>query len=417
MDSKSFVKSKLFMILIILAFLLSFVTGGFSTLIGVVMIVLRIKSKKKKRIETTYEQNKQNEENPVILAFRNIESGILPVFDNSPVVYKNEITHVYCQAIRYVTKNRVVGRTSSSSGVSIRVSKRYTYRSGGTQGHSIYGNVISAFHGEFVLTNKRIMFINDQQGFSGSIDSIGVIKEEENGRILIQMGKSSYLLHIVAFVNQQTFQPFIISGAASLLVQAISLIRNNQVQSNITPETKARTMHILFSEIKRLFENENRMTYDYDENVFWQYYFTRNQCNPYLSVEIGKLPNSIMATLCIEVNDIGEMLYSFAFTEVDNSGKFCDFIETERVKHEYPELYNAYVDAIYSTVGYNRNYSDVTVFWDYVRDDRGRLFDFINFSQSCIDLISDYKAQAEKMFNKFNAYIHNVSYILQSKSA
>ena len=177
--------------------------------------------------------------------------------------------------------------------------------------------------------------------------------------------------------------------------------------ANALPEAKTGVMLNFFRELKRLFEQYGRTTYDYDDEVINQFYFSRKPLNPYLSVEIAKLPHNLTATLCIEVD--GDMYYSFAFTEVDKNGEFCEFKETEWVKSEYPAVYNDFNDAVQKSIQKEGEKSTVTVFWDYVRDDKDRTLDFKNFSPSCVDLAIDYTEQAKHIFTTLDAYIQSIA--------
>lgn len=190
-------------------------------------------------------------------------------------------------------------------------------------------------------------------------------------------------------------------------VNTISLTSENMRSAieiaNALPEAKTQIMLNLFRELKRLFEAKNRTTYDYDEDVIKQYYTSRKHGCPCLSVEIKKLPHNLTATLCIEID--WNLYFCFAFTEVDKSGKFCEYKETEWVKKKCPEAYHTFVDAVFDIMGEQGEKTSNTVFWDYLYDDGGRQFDFKSFSPACIDLASNYMEQAQKIYITLDGYI------------
>ena len=172
------------------------------------------------------------------------------------------------------------------------------------------------------------------------------------------------------------------------------------------PEVKTGIMLNLFSELKRLFENGKRVVYDYDEETIRQYYFSRKHLAPYISVEIGKLPYNLIATLCIEI--YGSLYYSFAFTKLDKEGEFCEYMDIEQIKKDYPIVYNSFVNAVFDVVGSGKNSAN-TIFWDYLLDDQGRQFDFKNFTPSCADLVSKCTEKAKTIYDALDKYISEIS--------
>jgi hypothetical protein len=172
--------------------------------------------------------------------------------------------------------------------------------------------------------------------------------------------------------------------------------------ANALPEAKTRIMLNLFREFKHLFTNGNRAVYDYDEEIIKQYYFSRKQLYPCLSVEIMKLPNNLTAALCIEVE--WNLYFSFAFTEADKNGKVCEYIEAELVKVKYPQIYNSFANAVHEVMGTGEK-SKNTIYWDYILDNRGRQLDFKNFSLSCAELTLNYVQQAKNIFETLDRYI------------
>lgn len=211
--------------------------------IGIIMLFLRSASlrkekklqkeiQKKQALQAEYAtQAAQYYASPIVQAVKKIERGYLPIITSPSIVKRDEITHLTCQAIRYITKNRVTGRTSSYGGASFRVAKGITIRTGGGEGHSIYGDVTSEFKGEFILTNKRALFIHGQHGFECTLSSLSAISGDDSGKVIIQKGNTSCVLRFVA--NTYNGQNRLLEwDCAELLIRAISLI-NNQQYNNI----------------------------------------------------------------------------------------------------------------------------------------------------------------------------------------
>lgn len=123
-----------------------------------------------------------------------IEAGVLPTLAVVPVILaEGEVGHFCAPACRYITKKKAVGRTGSGGGVSVRVAKGVSVRSGGGASQTIYDDVTDTFGGLVVLTNRRIVFMSKQNGFDCKLSSISAIAPE-GGRVMIQAGSTVYRL-------------------------------------------------------------------------------------------------------------------------------------------------------------------------------------------------------------------------------
>ena len=155
-----------------------------------------------------------------------IFNGILPVVADSPMLREGETTHFMCVAERTITKNRVVGRTGGSFGVSTRIGRGASIRTTSFSSQPVYGDVVGKHLGTFILTDKRIVFQHSQHGFETTISTIATISEGEDSDVVIQKGSTSYVLKLVAEVDNRTRTFMVLLNPADLLVQAISLIRD-----------------------------------------------------------------------------------------------------------------------------------------------------------------------------------------------
>lgn len=125
-----------------------------------------------------------------------IEQGGLPVIVGTPVILEEgEAAHYYAPAIRSVTKTRVVGHTGGGAGVSVRVAKGVSVRTGGGSSQNVRGDVTDDFTGAVVLTNRRLVFLNNQAGFECKLSSVSAVTTLTNS-ILIQSGAKSYQLSV-----------------------------------------------------------------------------------------------------------------------------------------------------------------------------------------------------------------------------
>lgn len=123
-----------------------------------------------------------------------IEQGGLPTIVGTPVILEEgEAAHYYAPAIRSVTKNRVVGHTGGGAGVSVRVAKGVSVRTGGGSSQNVRSDVTDYFTGAVVLTNRRLVFLHNQAGFECKLSSVSAVTPLTDS-ILIQSGTKSYQL-------------------------------------------------------------------------------------------------------------------------------------------------------------------------------------------------------------------------------
>lgn len=125
-----------------------------------------------------------------------IQSGALPVLSSVPVVLaEGETAHYFAPARRYITKTKAVGRTGNHGGVSVRVAKGVSLRTGGGASKTVYDDVTDSFAGQVILTDRRIVFLAKQNGFDCKLDTISAITPEGD-RIMIQAGSKTYRLAV-----------------------------------------------------------------------------------------------------------------------------------------------------------------------------------------------------------------------------
>lgn len=125
-----------------------------------------------------------------------IQAGELPVVTDVPVVLaEGEVARYYAPAVRFVTKTKAVGRTGGHGGVSVRVAKGVSVRSGRGASQTVYDDVTDRFEGRVVLTDQRIVFLAVQGGFDCKLDKVSAIIPEGD-RIMVQAGSNAYRLAV-----------------------------------------------------------------------------------------------------------------------------------------------------------------------------------------------------------------------------
>jgi hypothetical protein len=102
-----------------------------------------------------------------------------------------EILIYVAPAQTFSDKEKVVGYTGKSSGVSVRVAKGVSLRTGGSGGKAIRNNVRMFNQGDLIITNKRVLFIGKDDRFEFLANKISATKLLDRTSFVIQSGKSS----------------------------------------------------------------------------------------------------------------------------------------------------------------------------------------------------------------------------------
>lgn len=117
----------------------------------------------------------------------------LPIVDTPVFLDYGEVAVYYSQAIRQETKNRVIGRTGSYSGGTVRIAKGLSIHTGGSVSRPVYGDVSLQYSGEFIITNQRIIFLSNQKGFEIKHQNITAATAYKDG-FAFQSKNISYVL-------------------------------------------------------------------------------------------------------------------------------------------------------------------------------------------------------------------------------
>ena len=122
--------------------------------------------------------------------------GSLPiVMDTSVLLQPGETCHFSSSANRIIPKNKVVGYAGGNAGVSVRVAKGVTFRTGSTRGEQIRKNVLESHPGKLIITNKRIVFSSVNGGFDKKIANLSLVSPADDG-ISLQFGSQNFLIEV-----------------------------------------------------------------------------------------------------------------------------------------------------------------------------------------------------------------------------
>lgn len=184
----------------------------------------------------------------------------------------------------------------------------------------------------------------------------------------------------------------------------ISSAENMQSALDISaalPNAKSCVMLNLFRELRRLFENDSRAVKEYYEEAALEYYHSRKKVYPSLYIEIERFPHNISATLGIEVED--QLYFWLAFTNESD-----EIVEKDWVKTKYHKVYESFTHSVVNQFGELVDEPSL-IYWDYLSDENGIEYDFKKFSPSCVSLASNYKEQAQVIFDKLFKYVNVIS--------
>ncbi|SHE62309.1 hypothetical protein [Clostridium fallax] len=162
-----------------------------------------IKQEEKKRQEKNIQKEqikkkltKKVNNNPYMNedGYSSIDSGQLIIIQTNDFIYKpNEKCYYASNGTRLITKNETVGYTGKSSGITLRIAKGLSYRTGGGRSRPIKGNVNYFFDGSLFITNQRIIFISPKNGFEIPLNKITAIQIAKDG-LNFQVNGKNYLL-------------------------------------------------------------------------------------------------------------------------------------------------------------------------------------------------------------------------------
>ena len=121
-------------------------------------------------------------------------SNLEPIELQSNLIIKSEeMPLLEYDAIRVISKEKVVRYSNSSASTSIRITKGVSYRVGGGKSVPIREKVDEKYLGKLILTNKRIIFSSREKGFEIPLSKVTTIDKYSDG-FYIQAGEKNYTI-------------------------------------------------------------------------------------------------------------------------------------------------------------------------------------------------------------------------------
>lgn len=164
---------------------------------GIALVLIGLNRTKKKKADQLEQQQQAD-----TLQQRIAEVGAiteLPVVSPSEmlsVIFLNpgETCHYQVPANVLIYKNQVTGYTGGSAGVSVRVAKGVTLRSGSSRGKPIREDVPYTYPGVFTMTNQRFI-MSGEKAFEHPISKLTALGDFGGMQgITLQFGKTSHTI-------------------------------------------------------------------------------------------------------------------------------------------------------------------------------------------------------------------------------
>ncbi|KGO12763.1 hypothetical protein NZ45_16010 [Clostridium botulinum] len=172
-----------------------YISSGF-TLIAFMILFLLILKVLIKKYKLSNNEIANEYYNPYISEeeFKIIDRGELVTINTNDFICKpNESCYYGDMARRVINKTETIGYTGKSSGISIRIAKGLSYRTGVGKSTPIKEDVEYSYEGSIFITNQRVIFTSIENGFEFPLSKLTSMKLYING-IGFQVGNKSYTL-------------------------------------------------------------------------------------------------------------------------------------------------------------------------------------------------------------------------------
>lgn len=135
-----------------------------------------------------------------------IRDGKLPNIQGTNLNLSSGETCCYMdRAYTFKDKTITTGYTGRSNGVSIRIMKGLSYRTGAGNSQAIRETQRTTYNGILYITTKRVIFTSQDESFDKTFDKITSIQEAKDG-LIIQIGSHTY--SIITKTHSEFMQVF-----------------------------------------------------------------------------------------------------------------------------------------------------------------------------------------------------------------
>ncbi|MDE6250850.1 MAG: hypothetical protein K2M34_04455 [Alphaproteobacteria bacterium] len=149
---------------------------------------------------------------------------------------KNEFMLYAARVSTYTEKEKFMGYKGNSVGTSVRLAKGLYVRTGGSRGKAVREKVREFTEGDLVITNKRIVFIAPENGFSFKPESITACEPIAIDALILQCGNRTKKI----YVKRKELLFYIIACSQASIRCALSgydlYSENEQLKQSVTEE-------------------------------------------------------------------------------------------------------------------------------------------------------------------------------------
>lgn len=114
-----------------------------------------------------------------------------PVSYGSLALKEGEEVYFAAPARTFTSKERITGYTGGSRGVNVHVMKGVNFRVGNHRAKPIRKKVYSFHEGDYVVTNRRIVFIGAEDHFEYKLEKVSAVKQLADDAFTIISGDNS----------------------------------------------------------------------------------------------------------------------------------------------------------------------------------------------------------------------------------
>ena len=127
-----------------------------------------------------------------IEGIKTINEGKIPNIQGTNLNLLGDETCCYMdKAYTFKDKTVTTGYKGNNSGVSIRITKGLSYRTGAGSSQAIKQTQKTTYNGILYLTTRRIIYTSQNESFDKTFDKITSIEEAKDG-LIIQIGSNTY---------------------------------------------------------------------------------------------------------------------------------------------------------------------------------------------------------------------------------
>lgn len=147
------------------------------------------KSRKKKKLAVQESTNKMQE--AIESASKLTVDTLQPVPYGNLVLKEGEEVYFAAPARTFTSKEKITGYEGGSRGVNVHVMKGVNFRVGNHRAKPVRETVYSFNHGDYVVTNRRIVFIGAEEHFDFKLENVSAVKQLADDAFTIIAGSKS----------------------------------------------------------------------------------------------------------------------------------------------------------------------------------------------------------------------------------